>query len=69
MYFRLVLDTCKVDIVVKVYGRFDAKLHSNYYTDFYNTRVLYYPPYPNNYYEWPRMTSGPNLLRAITHDN
>lgn len=46
MYFRLVLDTCKVDIVVKVYGRFDAKLHSNYYTDFYNTRVLYYPPYP-----------------------
>ncbi|CAK68654.1 unnamed protein product (macronuclear) [Paramecium tetraurelia] len=68
-YFKLFESknaNCYVDIVLQVYDKLDAKIHTNFQTNFYKSRIVYYPPYPQKYYTWPRITNGPNLQQQIT---
>ncbi|CAD8123507.1 unnamed protein product [Paramecium sonneborni] len=67
-YFKLLVTQngdCYVDIVLVVYDKLDAKIHTNYQTNFYKERIFYYPPYPQTYYTWPRITNGPNVQQSI----
>ncbi|CAD8171992.1 unnamed protein product [Paramecium pentaurelia] len=71
-YFKLFdnqNDNCYVNIVLAVYDKLDARIHTNYQTSFYNQRIFYYPPYPSTYYTWPRITNGPNVQQKITIHN
>ncbi|CAD8201432.1 unnamed protein product [Paramecium octaurelia] len=68
-YFKLVDNqnaNCYVNIVLTVYDKLDAKLHTNFQSTFYKQRIFYYPPYPQSYYTWPRITNGPNVQQQIT---
>ncbi|CAD8104529.1 unnamed protein product [Paramecium primaurelia] len=67
-YFKLIdikNTNCYVDIVLYVYEKSDAQIHTNFNNNFYNERIVYYPPYPQKYYTWPRITNGPNVQQQI----